>query len=157
MLYFPSWLIFMQNYETSYTSLNWVFVLFVLTVMYFRHYNVVLHVIKVVLYIFTRDRVYFPRLDICTFYKNSCVLLFMFWKSFLCKIIRDRVYFSKLDICTSFLPVFTSLHYNVVLIVMIFIFNSKLRGTAYFPKLNIVLLVLTGAYFLFLKSCTSWS
>jgi hypothetical protein len=66
MLYFPSWLIFMQNYEGPYTFLNSIFILFVLTVMYFRHYNVVLVVIKVVLYIFMRDHVYFPRLDICT-------------------------------------------------------------------------------------------
>jgi hypothetical protein len=34
-LYFRSWLIFMQNYEGSYTSLNWVSVHFVLTIVYF--------------------------------------------------------------------------------------------------------------------------
>jgi hypothetical protein len=58
------------------------------------------------------------------------------------------VYFSKLDICTSVLPVYTSLHHNVILFVMAFIFNSKLGGTAYFPKLNIF-------YFSFLLVCTS--
>jgi hypothetical protein len=47
------------------------------------------------------------------------------------------VYFSKLDICTSVLPVYTSMHHNVVLLVVAFIFNVKLRGTAYFSKLNI--------------------
>jgi hypothetical protein len=44
ILYFPLLLycifhhnlFFMQNYEGSYTSLNWVFVLFVLTIVYFR-------------------------------------------------------------------------------------------------------------------------
>jgi hypothetical protein len=66
----------------AYNFLNWVFILFVLSVMYFWYYNVVLPVIKVVLYIFTRDRVYSPRLDICTSCLYSCILLFPLWQSF---------------------------------------------------------------------------
>jgi hypothetical protein len=90
-------LFFMQNYKVSYTSLNWVFVFFVLTVVYFRS-------LQCCPFSFTVTILYFPPLSYCTF---SVIMLYFFLSQyctslcyyivffimtyFLCKIMRGRI------------------------------------------------------------------
>jgi hypothetical protein len=90
-------LVFMQNYKGSYTSLKWVFVLFVLTVVYFRS-------LQCCPFGFTITILYFPPLSSCT---SSVIMLYLFLSQyctslcyyivfsimtyFLCKITRRRI------------------------------------------------------------------
>jgi hypothetical protein len=82
-------LFFMQNYKGSYTSLNWVFVLFVLTVVYFRS-------LQCCPFGFTIIILYFPLLSSCT----SCVIMLYFSLSQYC---TSLCYYIVFFIITYFL------------------------------------------------------
>jgi hypothetical protein len=117
MLYFPP-----SQYYTSlryhvvfsimnyfYAKLWWVVYFSKLSIHTFCSYCCVLPVItilyfllwKLFLYIFTRDRVYFPRLIYVFLIQTRVYFPSCYDIHFLCNITKDRVCFSKLDICTS--------------------------------------------------------
>jgi hypothetical protein len=74
---------FMQNYEGWYTFLNWVFVLFVLTIVYFRLLQCCTSCYESYLYTYFGGTVCISiRLDICISCLYSCVRSFPLWHLF---------------------------------------------------------------------------
>jgi hypothetical protein len=168
---------FMQNYEGPYTSLNWVFILFIFTIVYFRSLQCSTFCYEIYLY--------FPSIITYTSSSHSFVLLSRWFIIFLGLYVKvalteiEYLYFS-LSPCVlprvtgrtsliwwmiiSFLQPFVgTLHFpKWTYVFPIDTMCTFHRRCVYFPKINIILRVIIGytswslcLYFLEQKFCTS--